>query len=217
MVKRIVLALLVLAGLCGRIAAAQSEARCAAQDARNGSRLCATLGFRDGRLVVDRDVSRLNTSPLFARRLTRMTVEQAKSFLFDQLDRALAQDPKPYQSALADDEKGADGAGPDDPLTAGLRTFSGSFRDYQQKFDMWAAARPGRKRFDVVFGLNALDRGGLYYPLTVVVFNTALVLSDSNPPDLTTATFFFAVADPVADWGDGDQAVIAFPDIADAT
>jgi hypothetical protein len=221
MMKKITLILMILMGLCTRNTAAQSVAQCAPMDARNGSRLCVTLGFGKGKLVVDRSLSRLNPSPQFTRLLTRMTVEQAQTLFFNEIDQALAVDSKPYRLALSDAELKKDDDGQlNDQKTVELRGFDGSWKDYQGKFTVWASESTGRQSFFDLFGLNALAENGLYYPLTVIGNSTALIFNDDDPDlgpgySLETATFSFTVVDPVADWSDANQVTIVFPDVAD--
>jgi hypothetical protein len=181
---------------------------CTPADGDNGSRLCVTLGFRDGKLVIDRSLSSLNASVQFTQRLTASTPDQVRTMFFDQLDRRLADRKKPYQLALTPDEQTKDAAGQlSDQPTAELRAFSGSWQAYRQKFEAWAAAVPGRKSFVDIFGDDATTGSGVYAPLTTVDTDLALVFNDNSFGqgfDLNTANFSFTVIDPVSDWNQVD-------------
>jgi hypothetical protein len=186
---------------------------CSPVDAPNGSRLCVTLGFRDGKLIVDRQISKLNASPQFSRSLTGQTQDQVTTIFFDQLDRRLNDRKRPYQLALNAAEQAKDAANQlNDPLTAELRAFNGTWAAYREKFETWAVAPPTdpsaapaqvRKSFAEVFGDDATTGDGLYAPLTTVDADLALIFNDNSFDigfDLNTANFSFTVIDPITDW-----------------
>jgi Omp85 superfamily domain len=184
---------------------AQTVALCNPTQTRNGSRLCVNLAFQNGKLVVDRNSSKLNASEIFTRSLSG-GVDQAKTTFFNQLDQKLADRQKPYQIALQGDERTRDAAGQlNDPLTTELKTFTGSFQTYLEKFTTWSSAAPNRKSIGDVFGDSATTGEGLYAPLTTVSDDLALVFNDNSVDegfDLASATFSFTVIDPVTNWNE---------------
>lgn len=208
---------------CAYVCCAQTVPQCSPAAGNNGSRLCVTLGFRDGKLVADRSLSRLNTSTQFTDRLKQgLTIEKVTAFFLDQIDQALADRPRPYTLALSADDQMKEAAGQlNDALTVQLRTSSKSWQAYQLDFNDWAKAVPGRKGFADVFNLDALTlEGGVYYPLNNIGNTTALLFNDNDSPDgagysLLTATFSFSVLDPVKDWKDANGVTILIPDQID--
>jgi hypothetical protein len=217
----IILGLVYLLG-CRQVCVAQS-AQCAPREGVNGSRLCVTLGFRDGKLVVDRNLSKLNASTQFQQRLSpALKLSEVQAKYFDQLDQTLADRKRPYQLALTEAELAKDLAGQlNDPLTVELRTFSGSFQQYRQRFEPWVAAAPGRKSFATIFGGEVLDPpDGLYLPLQNLGLNNIALLFNDNTDeinnDFNTATFSLTAVDPVDNWADPNQVTIDLPNIDDA-
>ena len=218
----ILLALLCLLA-CRQTSVAQSVDLCAPREGQNGSRLCVTLGFRDGKLIVDRKLSKLNASTQFQQRLSPgLTLEKVQTKYFDQLDQTLADRKRPYQLALTEAELAKDLAGQlDDSKTVELRTFSDSFQEYRKRFQVWAEVSPGRKPFDVVFGGEVFNQpDGLYLPLSNLgINNIALIFNDNSDEinnNFATATFSLTVIDPVDNWGDSSQVTIDLPSIDDA-
>jgi hypothetical protein len=192
----------------------------------NGSQLCVQFRYDNGRVVVDRGHSVFTPSPEFTRRLT-VPLAQAEQTLYAALGKLVEQTQKPYVLALRPAEFAADRAGTlNDPLTAELRSFRGSWAEYIERFDEWSAAGPERKAsnevfLDDVFSTANVDpagtvKAGLLLPLTGSSANTPLIFNDAGNPglqyDAEAGALSFSVADPVSDWADTNQVKFVLPD-----
>jgi hypothetical protein len=192
------------------------------QEELNASKLDVALEFKNGRPVVNREASSLSPSPRFLKRL-RISPEEAKKLLCDDLDEFFQKFAPPYRYALGADEKKLDAENRlNDAETALLRVFSGPWQKYQEIFRHWAAGPPQRCQFEEVFSTLPLCSLGedpaessIFSEFSLLHTTTALSWDEGGDDlwDPAAGRAVFTVIDPIGDWRSAEYQIV-FPDSA---
>src|SRR5215813_6663305 len=144
---------------------------CPAADPSAGpkrSQYCVMVSVQDGRLAVADGADAFSMTVDFASSLRGMTLAEAQAAIREQLRQALAGLSKPYLKALAPGESDATLT---DPLSEAVRSFSGSWDVYTQKFFAWMQANPNRQDLGTVFSSLFAD---------LLNMQNSLVVNDSS-------------------------------------
>lgn len=190
----------------------------------NNSLLCIRLKLVEGKVTLAK--AAFTASPEFRKRI-RQPLPETEQALLEQLRQALQTAERPYRYALGAEELAADNAGMlNDPATQELRTFSGAWETYLNKFIDWVAANDTRLPVEEVlinqafvrgFGLTepGVPKAGLFAGLVVAAQTTPLLFDEGEIDrryDAQAGTMKISVADPISDWADPAQAQILLPD-----